>query len=272
MDSIVKGDYFVMDGTLKSIDFFIGACEPGCLDIYEVMRLQDQNLLFWEDHMERLENSFRIGSKTNWFTPHQIRQKVNLLLASNALPDGNIKLEFRYKENGERHFLAYFIPTHYPTLEQYGRGVSCCLFHAERSQPTAKIYNPRLRSAANQLIREKSVFESLLVDHNGLITEGSRSNVFFIKNHQLYTAPDAMVLSGVIRKKAIEVIQHLGLSLSYEPIHYNDLDAVEAAFITGTSLRILPLSDIENTHLNPSHPFIHQLTDGLNSLITIQKQ
>lgn len=272
MESIVKGDYYLMDGTLKSIDFFIGTCEPDCLDIYEVLRIQDHQPLFWADHLQRLENSINIGLKKSWLTQHQIRQKVDLLIASNSLSDGNIKLEFRYKQNGEQHFLAYYIPTRYPSTEQYQRGVSCCLFHAERTQPRAKIYNPQLRSAANELIRDKSVFETLLVDHNGFITEGSRSNVFFIRNQQLYTAPDETVLSGVIRKKVIEVIQQLGLPLSYDALHYKKLEAVEAAFITGTSLRILPLSDIETAHLNPDHPIIHQLSNELTKLIESSKQ
>ena len=256
-----------MDGTLKSIDFFIGACEPGCLDIYEVLRIQDHQPLFWTDHLQRLENSMNIGLKTSWLTQHQIRQKIDLLIASNSLSDGNIKLEFRFKQNGEQHFLAYFIPTRYPSADQYQKGVACCLLHAERTQPRAKIYNPQLRGAANQLIREKSVFETLLVDHNGFITEGSRSNVFFIRNQQLFTAPDETVLSGVIRKKVIEVIGDLQLPLHYKCMHYHDLSEVDAAFITGTSLRILPLSDIESSHLNPHHPFIHQLSTGLNTLI-----
>lgn len=256
-----------MDGTLKSVDFFIGTCESDCLDIYEVLRIQDHVPLFWKDHLSRLENSFVVGQKQCWLTPHQIKQKIDLLIATNSLSTGNIKLEFRFKSSGERHFLAYFLPTRYPSAEQYQMGVTSCLFHAERTKPTAKIYNPRLRGAANQIIHDKSVYETLLVDHNGLITEGSRSNVFFIRHNELVTAPDELVLSGVIRKKVLEIVRQLQLPITMQPLPFKELDTIEAAFITGTSPRILPLSDIETIHLNPSHPLIHQLTEELNLLI-----
>lgn len=37
------------------------------------------------------------------------------------------------------------------------------------------------------------------MDHDNFITEGSKSNVFFIKNNVIYTPPENMVLKGITR-------------------------------------------------------------------------
>ena len=58
-----------------------------------------------------------------------------------------------------------------------------------------------IRERPVRLISDNKLYEVLLVDRNGRITEGSRSNVFFVKGNKFYTGPSAMVLVGITRKK-----------------------------------------------------------------------
>lgn len=272
MCTLLTGNYFLLNGTLKSIDFFIGECTEDGMDIYEVMRIEDGVALFLDDHLDRLFQSAAIAQKTLWFTRKNLIHKLNMLISANSIENGNIKIEFRYYGNEDKHFLAYYIPTKYPSPETYLNGVKVCLYKAERIRPNAKIFNSMVRGGANQLIEDKSVFETLLVDHNNLITEGSRSNVFFIKEDFIYTASDSLVLPGVIRKKLLEIIKNSGLQLKMEAISSNSINEMDAAFLSGTSLRVLPINNVEGIALKVNHPIIELLSNHLMTEISNYKK
>ena len=54
-----------------------------------------------------------------------------------------------------------------------------------------KILNNRLRLSVNEELGKKKAYEALLVNRDGFITEGSRSNVFFVtEKGMIHTAPD----------------------------------------------------------------------------------
>ena len=54
---------------------------------------------------------------------------------------------------------------------------------------------------------DKMLYEVLLVNRDGVITEGSRSNVFFIKSGEVYTPPTDAVLPGVTRTMIIRILE-----------------------------------------------------------------
>ena len=79
------------------------------------------------------------------------------------------------------NFLVYYIEPIYPTAEQYRNGVKGILFHAERKNPESKVINHKLRSCNLSQAYPGRCYEALLVNEKNLITEGSRSNIFFLK-------------------------------------------------------------------------------------------
>jgi len=111
----------------------------------------------------------------------------------------------------------------------------------------------------------------LLVDHNGRITEGSRSNVFFIVKDTIYTAPSHIVLQGIMREKVLEIIENCNLNLKMECFPATELSKVHAAFITGTSPRILPISHIDAIVLDVNNTILQLLMDKLSEMITAYK-
>ncbi len=59
-------------------------------------------------------------------------------------------------------------------------------------------------------LQESKAYEALLVNEEGYITEGSRSNVFLIKDGVIYTPADRDVLLGITRAKVIDLIRDYG--------------------------------------------------------------
>ena len=76
----------------------------------------------------------------------------------------------------------------------YTEGVKTILYYGERENPNAKIVNDNFRAKVTEEIKKSNAFEAILVDRNGLITEGSKSNIFAIKDGKLITAKAEAVL------------------------------------------------------------------------------
>ena len=123
-----------------------------------------------------------------------------------------------------------------------------------------------LREATNTAIRENDLYEVLLVDRNGSITEGSRSNVFFIKNGEVYTAPSDKVLLGVTRSKVVEIIRDMGVTLHEEAPAAADIAEYQAAFISGTSPKVLPIASIGDVGFNVNDPVLRSIMEKYSSI------
>jgi branched-chain amino acid aminotransferase len=243
--------------------------ENRILELYEVFRVERGIALFLEDHIERLfYGADKAGIKLN-FNFKTIENYLKNILIRGQIKTGNVKFSVFFNSTTGRmtSYEAFSIPYSYPTQELYNKGISCGLFFSERQHPETKIANTPIRKFANQLIKEKDFFEVLLVNHHEEIPEGSRSNVFFIRNNKLITAPHPMVLPGIARKKTLDIAQTLNIPVAFSALPHKNLKDIEAAFITGTSPRILAIKSIDSLNLKAAHPIIQQLTRGFSELV-----
>jgi len=78
---------------------------------------------------------------------------------------------------------------------------------------------------------------------NGLITEGSHSNIFFVIDGMLYTHPETNhVLSGVTRKNILRIAHEAGLKIREEAVQENRIRFIKEAFISNTSAEVTPVT------------------------------
>ncbi len=244
--------FFIQNGQILSINSFAYEFPTEAKIVYEVIRVKNSTPLFFDYHMERLMNSIKI---LNFEPPlkQAIKEQIISLLEKNPIAENNLRISVIYKSASLFDTLIYFIPSAYPSETQKKEGVEVKLLKALRHNPNAKVENNQLRETANRIIAETKCYEVLLVNNEGFITEGSRSNLFFIKDNAIYTAPLSMVLGGITRLVVIELINKLGFSLIEEPVNIDQIDKFESAFLTGTSPSILPIAKIDDISYNTNH-------------------
>jgi branched-subunit amino acid aminotransferase/4-amino-4-deoxychorismate lyase/protein-tyrosine-phosphatase len=98
---------------------------------------------------------------------------------------------------------------------------------------------------ATKLYQQKGAHESLLLNENGYITEGTRSNIFFFKNDRFFTPSlETGILPGVTRKKVIEIIKREGYEVEEGFYTKKDLVESEEIFLTYTTVGITPIAEI----------------------------
>lgn len=242
--------FFILNNNVKVLkEFEDNKIEAG-KSLYEVIRIIDGKPLFLKRHLDRLENSARVTGLELWLGREEIKQSILKLIEKNNVCIGNIKLVFNFSV--KNNFFAYFIDHHYPELSDYENGVDTIFYFGERQNPNAKIINADFRRQTDILIKKKNVFEAILVDRNGNITEGSRSNIFFVKGENLITAPLKQVLPGTTRQVIMEACSKMGIGVKECKINYRDIDRYDALFISGTSPKVLPVKSVDNIKFNSS--------------------
>ena len=106
-----------------------------------------------------------------------------------------------------------------------------------------------------------------MVDKSGVITEGSRSNVFFVKEDKIITPLGKSVLLGITRQKILEIAENIGVHLLEKDILLDELSSFDAMFITGTSPKILPIKQVAEISFNPQNEILQSLIKQYNLLI-----
>ncbi|NCC72747.1 MAG: aminotransferase class IV [Sphingobacteriia bacterium] len=262
------GDYVLKNNDLqnnKSVDFDWLKSQPS---VYEVIRLINGIPLFIEKHVERMRKSALLINLS--LKPDAASFEVNIRKLANAnnIKEGNLKIVFPLSpENTCGDVFYYFIPHQYPTASMYAEGVLVSALKAERSNPNAKISGMTVRALADQMIASRKVYEVLLVNDRGMVTEGSRSNFFFVKDNELFTSPENTVLQGITRNMVISLCKDNNIPIHEREIPLSDLHSFSATFITGTSPKILPVKAVDDLGFTPSNPLILKIMKLYDELI-----
>lgn len=251
--------YFVFNDEIRPNEAFVPAENEG--GIYEVLRVVNGIPLFLEDHLERFYHSAQLAGRTIRFSEVDIYLFLKALIKNNGIQEGNVLISCK------TNLKAFFITHSYPTSEMYRDGVVCGVLKAERENPNAKVFQTTVRQQANRMIEEKGLYEVLLVDHFDRITEGSRSNVFFVRGNELVTPPGNQVLLGITRQKTLQLASVLQIQLFEQVINFSDLVDFDAAFITGTSPKILPIRQIDGFIFNPDNKIVRLMMESYDELI-----
>lgn len=240
-------------------------------ELYEIFRIEEGDPLFLEDHLKRLFSGAQKSKINLNISQEDIQEYITRYLKRENIIEGNFRLSFFFDVTNleVKEFKGRFITPSYPDQALYHQGIECSLMHSERIHPETKIANTDLRQQADQQIQKKQVFEVILVNHQGRITEGSRSNVFFIKDKKLITAGDDCILPGIVRKKTLELAKELKIPTEYRCLDANDeLPLMDGAFITGTSPRILPVRAIDHLKFDPNNEVSQLLMSKLKEKIS----
>ena len=239
-------------------------------NFYEVIRVLNGNVLFFDDHINRFINSCKLGNTIPKYSVSEIKKQIRKLIEANNFENGNIKFAQIEFEDNTIAFWAYYIPHYYPTNKEFNNGVKTLTYKALRENPNSKIEHSDLKIKFTELIKSTGVFEILLVNNNGYITEGSRSNFFVFKQNRVYTAPVSEILPGITRKYIIQQCNSLGFEIIESSIHLNEIKNYDAWFLSGTSIKILPVNSIDGITISTNYKPLKKLMETFDKFIENQ--
>jgi branched-chain amino acid aminotransferase len=239
------------------------------IGIYEVLKIKQGIPLFLEQHLNRLFHSADISNLSINESYCDIEILIEELVKKNNTKEGKINLVIQFEEeNGsnEKDLLIYFTPHYFPSAKEYEEGVKIGSCHAVRGNPNAKILNTEARIRANNKIIEENLFEVLLINNEGFVTEGSRSNVFFIRDNKVITPPVKEVLNGITRMNIIKLCKQNNIEIIEEKIQYSQIKNMDTIFLTGTSIHAIAVQKFEEIEFNTNNKILNRIIELFDEL------
>lgn len=228
--------------------------------VYETIRVTRGVPFFLADHLERLMQSAEILGLEHPFTEDGITDTIALLISKNSVDSCNLKLLLigAPTKEGAQLFIQCLNPL-YPDKKLYREGAACVTYAYERAFPHAKSLNMLQSYLAYKKAKEEGAYDALLIDNDGCITEGTRTNFFCIQGKTIISPPEEKILLGVTRKAVLTVARKHGYTLETRPITWGEMMTYDGSFLTSTSSRIIPIRAVDGEELPRAAPELHEL-------------
>ncbi len=228
------------------------------------------------DHTERLFKSAKtIGMKIP-FSSEELIDAQRKIVSLNNLKESYIRpmcfygsegLGIRFDNLSVHTIVAAWEWPHYMEPEAQEKGISVKVSSFKRQVrnevANAKINGNYVQStvALNEAI-EQGFEETLLLDSEGFVAEGSGENFFMVKDNKLITPDLDACLDGITRRTIISLAKELEVDFEERKIQLEEVLESDEAFFTGTAVEVMPINAIDKK----------SIADGLRGPITEKLQ
>ena len=94
--------------------------------------------------------------------------------------------------------------------------------------------------------------DAILLDHRGLVSEGSVTNIFLVKDGRVSTpSTSAGILHGITRDRLIRLCSDLGIEVVERDVTPFELSTADEVFLVGTKSEILAVVSISGSKVGP---------------------
>jgi len=259
----LNGEFLPRERAMLSVDdrgFIFGD------GIYEVTRVINGRLFEPDRHMRRLEYGLRgIGIEPP-MTAAQIIDVHDRLIRENGLQtgEGTVYLQITRGVAPRTHYFppASTRPTVFlsaspftPNPTQRDQGATAVTYPDIRwSRCDLKTVNLLGAVLAKQHAVAAGSLESVFI-RDGVITEGSHTNVFGVIDGELRTYPRSnYILGGITRDVVLELALEEGVRTRETPILQQEIGRLDELFVTGTTSDVTPIVQLDGRPVGAGVP------------------
>ena len=248
--------------------------------VWEGIRLHNGHLCFSDEHFDRLINGAKqlqidIGKSKN-----ELINIVESTLNANKMKSGvHIRLIITrgLKRTPYQHPNANIgsasivcIPEHkIANKDMNNNGISLCSVNTIRGFQNSQ--DPRLNtlSKLNCIVacleaEEKGADEGIMLDPHGFVSTCNSTNLFIVKNSEVWTSTGEYCLPGVTRGNIIKICKEVEIPIFEKNYLMDDLKNANEIFITGTFAGVIPAVKVDDGLINSGK--IGKLTSTLFKL------
>lgn len=214
--------------------------------VYSNIKVVQGKMFLPELEIEKLFESAKTIGLEHKFSKKEIIEWTERLIKENNLNDALIRVLLIGPEREIEPTLFLFPVglTFYPK-DFYSKGVKLITFEGERLFPTSKTKDLLLGYIAYREAVKQEAIDALLVDNDKNIREGTRSSFFVIEDDTLIAPPKEKALEGVTRRIVLEIAPKI-MKVKQEDIPLEKIKEYDEHFITGTTLNVMPIRQINN--------------------------
>ena len=234
----------------------ISILTPGFLygwGLFETMRAYNNRIVYFDAHLERLKRSARLLDIRCPYSLAKVKEIIYEAVKINGLRDAYIRLTLWKSESGADTLII--AKKYQPCSSQkYKKGFRASISPFRQNENSflaqLKTTNYLLYRLAYAKAREKDFDETIILNHKGNIAEASRSNLFFIKDKELFTPSlECGCLNGITRRVIFDLAKKYHIKAYEGAFSILDLYACDEAFLTNSLMGIMPLVSVEERRI-----------------------
>ena len=217
--------------------------------LFETIRFQNNKLFSINKHLDRLKHGLQTLDLKYNKSNNELIELFETVIKLNTIKNGLLRLMIT-RGNIDVPLWEYTGPTNtYISISELmvePKKPVKIIFFNEKNYPIIR-FNPAIKSMnyignmkAKKDAEKKGAFEPVFYNQNNIITECAIRNIFFIKEHVLYTPSlDLGVLPGVMRDTILEIANNEELEVKETHINFDQINMFDEAFISSTGIGIL---------------------------------
>ncbi len=232
--------------------------------IYEVIKVYEGELYTAKEHISRLFQSAAKVKITIPYTEEQLLEIACELTLRNAISVGHIYLQVTRGAAPRMH--QFPASTVEPVISAYAINNPRPTTNIENGVPVKSVEDIRwlrcdIKSLnllgnvlAKQEANEADCVEALL-HRDGVVTEGSSSNLFGVKDGTIYTHPATnLILNGITRQVVLGLCQELAVPVEEKSFTFEEAFNMDELFLTSTTSEITPITSIDGHSIGSGNP------------------
>ena len=229
--------------------------------VFETLRIIDNKIVFWEDHYFRLMSSMRIIRLDipDNYTPDFLQKNI-LKLHKMVSKNGHSRIRinvFRFSEgkytpeNNKSSFMISCDEISSPEFKinngKYVVDLYKDYYLDNQLISSIKTNNKIINVVASIYAKENGLNNCVLLNKDKMVAEFINSNIFIIKNHQIFTPTiKSGCLNGVLRSNLINILKKSSYSISERDISTFDLTQSDEVFGTNVIQGLFCVSNYRN--------------------------
>lgn len=244
--------------------------------IFEMMRTFNKRTFQLSEHLDRLFDGLRYVGIEIHYSKDELYDAHENLIIENRHKFG-MDDEIRTLINVSRGTLPIYknmVPlgpwvmmTTFPLKwvasgmgRAYIHGVEVCI-PSQRTIP-ARFLEPKVKNRSRlhyrmadlEVKRESPATWAILLDDDGFLAEGTGSNLFLVKNRELFTPEPRNVLRGISRQYVMSLAKQMKIEIMERNLELYDLIMADEAFFTNTPNCIVPITKINGKIIGDGLP------------------
>jgi branched-chain amino acid aminotransferase len=250
--------------------------------IYEAFRTYRTRPILLDRNFARLERAaHNIGLVLPW-PPHRLRTEIHRTIDHARNPGESLVRVIVTRGVGgmtpdpvdcaHPSVIVIVLPLSAPAQSDYRDGIAVTISSLKRDTHIASIKTGNLihQVLGAQEARAKGAMEAIFLTAAGHVSDGTRSNIYFVAAGEVVTpSGESGIVEGITRSLVFEVARTLGIRVREECFAPDRLRTAEEVFITSTTRGILPVSRIDGVPVGDRRvgPVTRRLMDGFEAAV-----
>ena len=247
--------------------------------IYEYIRVYDNNVFTAKEHFERLLRSAKeIGLELK-YNVDELTELVQELLSTNGIVNGGVYIQVTRGAAPRDH--AFPTPSVEANIMAFTKSYDRPYKLLEEGINAITTEDIRwlrcdiksLNLLGNVLAKEYAAKYNAqeAIQHRGdIVTEGSSSNVYAIKNGEIYTHPvNNYILNGITRMVIKSVAEEKDIPFNEEVFTLDFLKNADEIIVSSTSIEVMPVVKLNGENVGDGEvgSITKSLQEGFNRYI-----